>query len=63
MNEKRNNGYPSDAYNSKIAQMVAAIKEEAKRNPEAAKEEARMSLEKMGVMQNGVMKEHIVSWN
>lgn len=56
-------GYPSQEYVDRIAQAVEDARQEAIRDPEMAKIKARESLERMGLMVDGKMKENIVSWD
>lgn len=56
-------GYPSDAYCEKIAAIVSQRKALADADPRKAKGQAERSLEKMGLMKDGVVKEKIVTWD
>ncbi len=54
-------GYPSQEYIERMERAVEEAREEAIRDPETAKIKARESLERMGLMADGKMKDQIIT--
>lgn len=54
-------GHPSREYNERLAAVVKEMERKFQENPEQARKDAEESLTRMGLMENGKIKNRIVT--